>query len=374
MEWMTDVLRAPTGPEQRRRLRIAPRSVLQFNGLESGRRRRWMENLLHANGSGLWGVPTPGDARQLAVALPAGSATIPIDPTAARFEAGRAVLLRGEDPEQAERADVVAVEPDRVEVATPTLHDWPPGTQVVPLALARLDAMPQLDRFTADATVPFRVAFRTETPLDWPEDAGEHAYRGFPVLEWRPDWLAEPSYSPERELARVDAGTGPVVVYDQSGVPVTVSTYQFVLQGRAQLSRFRSLLYALGGRWGAIWVPTWARDLEVVADAPAGSATLDVEWSGLAAIGQPINRRDLRIELVDGTVLYRRIEGAARMGQDVEKVLLDQPLPRALAAADVRLVSFIALCRQDTDVNKITWWSDSIAWSQLSFRGFSHGL
>ena len=45
-----------------------------------------------------------------------------------------------------------------------------------------------------------------------------------------------------------------------------------------------------------------------------------------------------------------------------------------LAANAVALVSFMALCRQDTDVNKLTWWNHDTVLSELTFRAVKHGL
>ncbi|WP_428999856.1 hypothetical protein, partial [Stenotrophomonas maltophilia] len=84
------------------------------------------------------------------------------------------------------------------------------------------------------------------------------------------------------------------------------------LWGRAEHTWFRSLLYTLGGRRTPIWVPSYASDLKPVAAVAGGSTSLSVEWAGytLFGKGQP-NRKDVLIELRDGTKLCRRITNAA---------------------------------------------------------------
>ena len=47
LAWLTDLLQAPTGGTQHRRLRQSPRTTLTFSALESGANRRWMDVLRH---------------------------------------------------------------------------------------------------------------------------------------------------------------------------------------------------------------------------------------------------------------------------------------------------------------------------------------
>ena len=88
-----------------------------------------------------------------------------------------------------------------------------------------------------------------------------------------------------------------------------------------------------------------------LADAiPGGGAVLPVAWCGytLFGLGQP-NRKDVRIELVDQTVLYRRITAAVE-GGDVENLTLDASLAGSSIAPEyVRSISFMALSTLASD-------------------------
>jgi hypothetical protein len=187
LTWLTDVLQAATGPSQHRRLRTAPRTVLTFNGLESGRRRRWLESLLYAHGAGRWGAPLVMDAARLSTALPAATDTIVVDTTGRRFVAGGHALLMQDDPAVFERVQITTVGSARLTLATVTERAWPAGSRVLPLRTARLQAVPSLSRFTGDAA-PYQVEFRLEEPLEWPANFGPATCRALPAMRRPTRW------------------------------------------------------------------------------------------------------------------------------------------------------------------------------------------
>jgi len=373
LTWLTDVLQAATGPSQHRRLRTAPRTVLKFNGLESGRRRRWLESLLYAHGAKRWDAPLVMDTARLSTALPAATDTILLDTSGRRFVAGGHALLMQEDPAVFERVQIATVGGSRLTLSTVTAWAWPAGTRVLPLRTARLQAVPSLSRFTGDAA-PYQVEFRLEAPLEWPANAGPATYRALPVLEIPPTWSTDPEWAPERPLSHVDNEVGIPAVFDRVGIPLGRQAMPYALVGPAALAAFRGLLFALCGRWGTIWVPTWAQDLQLVNDVPNGATTLDVEGPLLSATGLAINRRDVRIQLANGTVLYRRLTAAAAHSATVERLTLDVAIATGFAASAVASVSFMALCRQDTDVNLLRHWSHEVVLSELSFRAVANDV
>ena len=373
LTWLTNTLPAATGPEQTRRLRIAPRVTVSFDGLESGRNRRWMETLLNANGAGGWQAPLVMDSAQLVAPLSAATDSIPVETTHRRFTAGGHALVIASDPRHFEVVQIDTVDEEGLVLVGETTFAWPIGTRVIPLRASHLDGMPTLSRFTGDAT-PYQASFRLDEVLEVEADAGDAIYRGAPVLEWLPSWSSDPSATPERQLLTVDEETGPIAISDLVGIPLGRTSLSFTLAGRATVAAFRGLLYALCGRWAPIWVPSQAQDLRLVAGVANGATTLDVEHSGLSAWPLGVNRRDIRLQLGDSMALYRRIIGAVEVNADVERLTLDSGLSPGFAANAAVAISFMALCRQDSDVNKLVWWNHDTAQCDLTFRAVSHGL
>lgn len=374
LAWETDALAAESGPEQSRRLRAYPRVVLRFDGLETGAPRRWLEAVLWHAGSGPWYAPLAMDARQLIDALPAGSDTVVTDTDFPRFVAGGHALLHGEDPRQSEVVEIQSVLDGALSLVGETLQDWPAGTRVSPVRLARLASTVGLSRFTGDITGVYQVQFQLDEPIEVEPDPGAASYRGYPVVEWRPVWTSDPSWAPERALAIVDEGVAPASVFDPVRQARDRVALQFAMTDIAQIQAFRGLLYALGGRWAPAWVPSWAQDLRVAASIANGSSTLDVEGPLLSVFPLASNRRDLRIELFDGTVLYRRVTAAVAHTFTVDRLTLDAPIATGFAANAVAMVSFLVLSRQDSDVNVIRYFDWQTAQAELVFRGEVHAL
>lgn len=373
-EALTDVLPAATGSEQRRGLRSAPRISVEFDGLDSGHTLRQMEHLLHANGAGRWRVPWSMDGGVLAADLALGSSAIAVDTRWRRYRAGGYALLLGATARDWELVQVDALTDTTLTLAAPTVRAWKAGTAIFPTALCRLEGVPSLQRFTADA-VPYRVRFQLDEVLDWPASAGAASYRSTPVLELAHDWSSDPVWTPARQLEEVDNGTALPARFDLVGIPLGTASRGYTLVTMEQIAAFRSLLYYLDGRRCPIWVPSLAADFVPVAAVANGATTLDVAWTGYSAWPVAEGRRDIRIQLRNGTILYRRITAAASIsGGAAERLTLGAAIATGFAAADVALVSFMVPCRQEADTTVLRGWAAGVAMADLGFRGLRDGI
>lgn len=368
LDWLTDVLQAATGPDQTRRLRQDPRITLSWSGLEQGGARRWLETLLHARGATGWLAPLHTDALALTAQLPAGSTLVPGDASALRIAAGGRALLIGATARPSEVVDVLSADAAGVALSAATTLAWSAGDRLLPLYAAHFDSLPTLSRFTADV-----VQYDVELVLDAPPpvDAADDLpmYRDIPVLEFRADWKDDPTWQPARDTVTVDMDIGPVLVADLIGLPRTAWAASITAQGRAAIVALYRLLYRLAGRWQPIWLPSQGADLAPVSGITAAGTTLDVGWCGLTAAGVQPTRRDLRIELSDGTVLYRRVTAIATIGVDAERLTVDSAWGVTATAAQIVLVGWLLLGRQSSDVNKLTWWSGDVVRTHLDFTG-----
>ncbi|HEX7383349.1 MAG TPA: hypothetical protein VF291_03490, partial [Burkholderiaceae bacterium] len=104
--------------------------------------------------------------------------------------------------------------------------------------------------------------------------------------------------------------------------------------------------------------------------ASSSGTQLKVSDDGYGVFGrlQP-GRRDLHIELADGTVLYRRITASAASG-DAETLTLDAALPAAIAPGAVRQINWLTLCSLASDSVKIDHQTDAagVAVAALSWQ------
>jgi hypothetical protein len=357
LAWLTDYMSSRNGKRQKRQLRLAPRRAFEFNVIANEDNRRLLDALGYDQGTRQWLLPIWPDGQRLASALTSGATTVPCATTGRDFVAGgKAVLWRAANDWEVLAVD--SLDGSGLTLTTGTAADWVAGTRLYPVRTAKTADSTGETLYTDDASA-FKVKMQIDEACDWTAVAPSATYRGVPVLEWRGTWNDRPSAKYDRATQPVDASTGPIVTFDLPGLPFRMQSHAWLLNGRAQQDEFRSLLYWLRGRMGTLWVPSFATDLVLADDVTDTDTTLSVRWAGYTVFGRhQQNRRDIRIELWDGTVFYRRITGSAEAGT-AETLTIDGALGQDVALADVRVISFLTLAEQAADSISIDHLTDS---------------
>ena len=374
LEFRTDAIQAMDGSEQTRKTRITPRRRYEFLLSADKRQRQAMATLAWARGARLVYLPLWTDGARLSADLPSGTDAVPVDVTGLEFNAGAVAILVAEDPARSELVEVASVEPGLVQLVGVTARAFPAGTWLHPVRRARFDAAFSTSSFTRSWAYG-RQRFLIAEPNPYPSSLPPETYRGFPVLTTRPSYARDPETSLDRLAYRIDDDIGLVNDHDDVGLPLYRQVHDWNLQGRAALNAWRSMVYALNGKRNSLWVPTWLDDLTPVATMASNSAQLVVAWSGYALrTPQAMNRRDLRVELASGAVLYRRVMNSVDNGNGTETLTLDASLGVTVTPAQVAQVSFMGLCRSDSDQYEIGWWRGDYADVTTAWRARSHDV
>jgi hypothetical protein len=347
LEWRTSVLRSRRGAEQRLALRQAPRRALEVSFLLHRQDRTLFDLSVHRVGSGEWYLPLFHHTQRLGAALVAGATAIPLGTYGRGFVAPGAALLYA-SPAVYEAVEIAGLDSTSLTLAAPLAAGWPEGTRLLPLRRGRLAEQPSVRQLT-DTTGTAEVRFELTEPDDFPALAMPVTYRDFPVLTLAPDRAEDLETAYERAIAELDNGSGRKHLADAApDITITTQQHAWFLHGVQEHAEFYGLLYTLRGRLKALWLPTFAADLELLeADGGAG---ITVAWCGYTAFGGPrVGREDIRIELRDGTSLYRRITAAAEDGDGNEFLTLSSALGTPLEPAAVRRISWMTLSRLDQD-------------------------
>ena len=371
LTWATDILQSESGMEQRRAIRLAPRREFEASLLVDGRERQLLDLSLFGWGSRVWALPIWPDIQLTQADVPAGATAIPCSTTGRDFRAGGLALLRGESAFRVEVVEVLSVEPSGLVLKRTTQQDWPDGSRLYPARPAQLTEQPRAIRLS-DRADRLDARFLVVEACDWSAVMPATLYRGWPVLEERPDESEDLTRAYQRLLLELDSGSALPLLTDTAQRAFPVMQHRWQLAGRPAHGAFRSLLYALNGRQKALWVPTHADDLRLLETVTSVATTMDVENIGYArfAMAKP-GRRDIRIELLDGGVLHRRITGSTELSGEVERLALDETLGREVLPGDVLRISWLVLCRMDSDSVTIDHETDAdgIARSAIMFRG-----
>jgi len=370
LEWLTDILTSETAVEQRRALRLAPRREFEAQMYVEGSDRQLLDMLLYGWGSRVWALPMWHEIQLLQSDLALGAQRIDCTTQHLDFEAGGLAMLRGDTAFEFEVVEVATLDAGGLNLTRPTQSAWPRGSRLYPVRPAQLLEPPALTRLT-DQAVAMDVRFRLSNPSNWPATLPTTLYRGFPVLEQRPDENEDLTSSFERLTQILDSGMSmPLLSTTSRALPV--QGWRWLELGRAARASFRSMLYGLRGRQVPVWVPTHADDLQLVAPVNGAAIALDVANIAYTCFGQARpGRRDIRIELLNGTVFHRRITGSTEMAGGIERLAIDSALGQPVDPSQVARISWMVLSRGNSDRVEIEHQTDSegVASCSLTFRG-----
>jgi len=371
LEWLTDLLASRTLVEQRRALRIAPRRSFNAEMYVENRERQFLDLALFDWSSRVWGLPVWPEVQLLTQAVSASALRIPCATEYLDFHAGGLVILHSGSVFGCEGAVIASVDATGIDLEAPLQNAWPAGTRLYPARTAQLRTEPKLKRLT-DQAVSASVDFVVVEPCDWVEVLPPTLYRGFPVLEQRPDETEDLTSSQARIIATLDSGSAIPLITDVAGRAMPVRAWKWVESGRQERAALRSLLYGLRGRQVPVWIPTHADDLTVVSIIVDTATSIEIAHCGYTRFGKQIpGRRDIRIELFDGSVFHRRITGSQELSVDVERLQIDSALGVSVAPAQVRRICWMTLSRLSSDRVEIEHVTDSagVATCALTFRG-----
>lgn len=374
LAWLTDVMTSYDSSEQRRPLREWPRQYWEFTFDLTDNERRIFQNVLHNWGARIWALPIWPDLDVLTTTVAAGSTTFPVDTRTRQYREGELIILISPANDRHETLEVDSFTDTEVTTTQPSTLEWGPGTRVYPARLAKLENAPQLSAWLRNYSYG-SAQFRCEDGASFDSLTESVTYRGYPVLTDEPEWRSDPSVAYARKQSIIDLEIGRVTTVDEAEIPWEIFANNWVCLNRTEADRMRKWLYARRGRAKSLWVPTFMDDLVVKETITDVATNIDFENCGIAPYGnQEIGRRDIRIELVDGTVFYRRIANPVVIDDETERVSIDTPLGVTVTPAEVLRVSWMALCRLDADSIEIAWSNTYICESLMMLRSFRNGV
>lgn len=370
LEWRTDVLLAYNGSEQRIALRQTPRRYFEFGFLvPTLLERQKLEAAISANGSQSWDLPIWTDSTPCTSAVSNGDVVVYADTVGRDFVAGGKALLLATNGNTL-IINISTFTATQLNLSSAVVGAWPIETAVIPLRTAYLEQNQQISRFTGSAIYGV-VRFLCDDISEWPTTT-ETEYRDYPVLTTSSNWSQDLTLDYQRKMQIVDFGVGGIYRDDESSMSVFIQSHHFVLDSRQKITDFRKFLYSRRGRLNALWIPTFMPDLSFVA---LSSTALDITNIGYTTLyNQAINRRDIRIELTNGNVYYRRIVASAVISGTVERLTLDSVLGVSVTAADVEKISFMMFGRLDTDAIELAWSYGDYVDVKANFRSVNNDV
>jgi hypothetical protein len=348
LEWLTVILRSPSGAEQRRRMRISPRRYLEYDVLVGGNARTLYDLLLKSLGGGnsFFHVPVWFDMFRLTDAL-SGTTISNIQPWS-EYTAGGMLILYS-DPFTFEVCTVLSANNTSIVLTQPPATTWPAGTRCMPLLTCRSETDPTNNK-ASGALLTATLRWLTVQANDYPQSALTwDIYLQQPVFDDEPNTADNLTHTYQRLDDILDNTFGLPTMTDTGGAGFDLRQMTWFLAGREAHARWRSKMYYLAGQTNPLWVPTFFHDLELALPVGATDTYISVGLCGYTLCGGSAvrGRQDIRIELWDGTRIYRRITQSGVAGTLEELSLA--PLGVDIEPSDVMRISFMSYCRLSAD-------------------------
>lgn len=367
LEWKTDVQESYNGTEYRAELRSGPRTEWEFTFDVAEDQRRLFENVVFGWGARAWALPVWIDVSQLTEELPQGSTFIEVDTEGKDYEEEGLAIVIGPD-QNYEAMGIETVSDGGLTLQDPTIATWPVGSRIYPARSARLLDPRATARFHRNYARGL-ARFRSDEEIDRPELL-EQTYRSKPVMVREMNWREAPDIDYQRKIDTVDFEIGKLAVVDESDIAAPVHRFIYTGMTRADSDYLRRWLYSRRGRFKGIWMPTWCDDLILATNIAEGAGAITVEACGIVSFTEEKpHRRDIRVQLKDGTVYYRRVTDPTKPVEGHERLVLNESFPGTIFIEDVERISWMHYVRLDTDTIEITWQNPEFCECVLTLRG-----
>lgn len=365
LEWLTDVLVSESGAEQRRKLRQFPRRSLEASFSRFGNNRNLIDSFLTGVGQRYCLVPLWWDATPVS-SVYAGSVDIFGDFSRREFFANDLVIIR-RDGEFDYELNIISERTATKLTLLYGIQKDTTGATITPLRVAQVRDQLGGTQLT-DEVRQFQLRFYTIEAADYTTSWTFPIYNrtNLPVLNWEPNYREQMDLTFDRNAYEWDNQVGNVYIVDPGATATTNEKYGYTIYGRDAMFDFKCNIYKMAGRWREVHVPTGHNEFELTRDVSSGEGALIVARSGYNQYGlsQQAIRRDILIELYDGTKLFNTII-SSRVVEDEEWLFLSETIT-SVPKEQVRRISYMPRSRLDIDAVEINRLTDADGASKVA--------
>ncbi len=357
-EWLSDLMIATDGTEQRMALRgEMPRVELnlkvKFDSSESIR--RFYSDLLSSVGR-LW-IPEFQYATRTTAASASGSLQVYFDGTQTDIRAGDYVLIQ--TPVTAMLVEIKTLNASGGLVSSALVADIPANSLITPGSPALIDNQTSIDRYAvnqaAETTLICKMIRQRSTLTRTGSAVTLPTFLGSPVVDKRP--LAD-------ELVKDEVSTGQVSLDNQTGLPDIISRWDYSriggprtfkvnrIKAPDEMDYWKTVFAYCRGQARKFWMPTYRDDMKLAVAPSDATTTYTIEGTQYAEKIWPIiTHRYIEIETASG-IHRTQITGASVTGSNTI-ILLTTPLPTGAGWRSVSRISYLLPVRLNDD--KVEW-------------------
>jgi len=344
LEWLTSVDIFEDGSEERIKLRTSPRQFFDMTYTVPAHLQPRVKNLLEGGRKLPWLIPVWPQVQHVG-AITLGQSSITCETRYSEFRDGGEILLwQDADTYQVLSIDSVTSNTNIDLVGT---TDAFTNAYLMPLRRGRLtrDPVRSINGYNSLVSLNYAVENNLELTVSAPtqyQSADSYSEEGLLDGDFLDDTLRTAFDLHDEELGLVSWRT-PWAQNRRARV------HRAIGETPAEGWELREWLHRRAGRYRTFWQPSFENDF-VVTSAGALTTTLSVEDN--AYLANATGRVHIAIETAAGW-LFREITATLDAGGGVTQLTLDTSL--GINAEDIKRVSYLCLCRLDTDRAEINW-------------------
>lgn len=353
--WLTDIIAARNGAEQRIALRAAPRRSIRYSFMledETERRRqynRWFKSL-----STRLVLPYYQYATGLTQAVASGGSQLYFDPARTDLRDGEFALIYDTASEQGYLVKIAAVETDGATLDSPITFDATTDMIIAPAFTSRLADRTGFDmqKVTGKITVQgeslvSRAAFSRPG-----SEAVIPTYDGLPVMNIRPISVGDNPETFDANYEVIDGRTGVQDIFTAWLHTEVIMTRKWTirrLQDPGEMDWWRDFLDLVRGQQNPFLIPTWFADLTPAAPPSVSTTQLVITGSDYAALYFPHQTfKRLQIETAAG-LIWRTVVSAVDNGDGTTTLELNLPFGDTADDVLIGKISFLNIVRLASD-------------------------
>jgi hypothetical protein len=349
--FLTDVLEAKDGTEQRVSLRLAPRQEFDLKLLrEDGPERQKIDFLMFDWQSRVFGLPIWTEPAYVTSPITAGQTSVNVDDTTlADFRAdGLAIVYESEDKFDA--LEVQSVGPTTVNFKTPIQNNYATGVRVMPLRTA-ITSQPAREKKYAVNLAEFNITMRVlDNTVDLSSTSGWPTYNSKVLLSDPNAIETTLDGDINRQITVFDSSAGRFSQNSTWNRARHGSAKTFITRTRSALWSVRRLLHALRGSQVSFYLPTFTKDITLSTTYLSGASALTIVNVGYTRYAkQRTPKVDIRIILNDGTIFNRTITNSAEIDPLTEQLTLSSTISQNIAPSDIARIEFLEKVRIDNE-------------------------
>lgn len=356
-DWLTDVIVAYDGSEQRIALRKSPRRSTSYEiGLEDGQDRRQQYNRWFKSLATRLVFPYYQYSSRVTQTSLIGDVNVYFDTTITDVRAGGYIVVLNEEAETGALVKIDAVFDTYIVSDSPLQFNVTRGSIAAPAYSSRIANNTGFDWFQVHGTLKVEAqVLDIQDSFSRPgSTAVIETLNDLPILTERPIATGGPSsdrFDVNYEI--IDSQTGLLDIKSSWPHPYIDMTRRFAVRRHAEPAKmdyWRDFLDIVRGKWRPFYFPTWLADLVVIETPDPSSNSLRVYSADYVAAYFPHETyKQIQIELRDGRLLHRTVLTAVSDVPGEATLSLSVAFGDDPADRDILTVSYLNLVRLGSD-------------------------